>query len=147
MTPERERLLDAVAEAVEILEGGTYVIRGRAPEDADIYAHELGHIRYLMECIDALRAHDAAHPREGGEVVEEPRKIVQITTAFDSGDGYGESRSSYQPALVTTALCTDGTIWWKHHHDSPWVQHQSIPARVPLSAVPTIPATVEEVKR
>lgn len=60
----------------------------------------------------------------------EPSKIVQVSTCFDRGDGYGEGGSSYMPAVVTTALCADGTLWWKHHHDSPWHQHQPVPAIV-----------------
>ena len=60
--PTRLALLEAVAEAAELLEGGTYVIRGRTPEDADVYAHELDHIRDLMKCTADLRTHDAAQP-------------------------------------------------------------------------------------
>jgi hypothetical protein len=57
----------------------------------------------------------------------EPSKIVQISTCFDAGDGRGESGSSYMPAVVTTALCADGSLWWRHHHDGGWVRLPPIP--------------------
>lgn len=39
------------------------------------------------------------------------RKVIQIAAAFDSGDGSGECRPSYQPATELIALCDDGTLW------------------------------------
>jgi hypothetical protein len=39
------------------------------------------------------------------------RRVIQIATAFDSGDGGGECRSSYEPATAVIALCDDGTLW------------------------------------
>lgn len=122
MTPERARLLEAVAEAAEILENGTYVIRGRTPEDADTYAHELEHIRHLMECTAALRAHDAAP-----QVVEETVEVR--ADVFRLRDGTYEVREHNYILL-------------------PHPLHiATITARVPLPVVPVIPATVEEVKR
>lgn len=63
----RMEALEAVAEAAEILAHSAGVIRGRTPEDADIYTHELEHIRHLMAMLSTLDALPAATP---GEVVE-----------------------------------------------------------------------------
>lgn len=44
------------------------------------------------------------------------RKIIQISAAFDNGDGYGmNAQPSYRPAMVLHALCDDGTVWWRVH--------------------------------
>ena len=56
----RMEALEAVAEAAEILAHSAGVIRGRTPEDADIYTHELEHIRHLMAMLSTL---DAARER------------------------------------------------------------------------------------
>lgn len=56
----RLEALEAVAEAAEILAHSAGVIRGRTPEDADIYTHELEHIRHLMAMLSTL---DASPPR------------------------------------------------------------------------------------
>ncbi len=135
MSPERERL--RLLEAVTAAAGHVTNMVAAAPFEV-----RLG---ILGAALSALRAHDASTASgqaQVGETVE--RKIVQVSTAFDRGDGFGENGSSYHPAMVTTALCSDGTLWWKHHHESPWVQHQPIPARVPLPVVPVIAADVEE---
>ena len=39
------------------------------------------------------------------------RKIVQITSAYNAGDGLLETSSSYPPHVVLHALCTDGSLW------------------------------------
>lgn len=62
----RMEALEAVAEAAEILAHSAGVIRGRTPEDADIYTHELEHIRHLMAMLSTLDA----LPASPGEMVE-----------------------------------------------------------------------------
>ena len=63
----RMEALEAVAEAAEILAHSAGVIRGRTPEDADIYTHELEHIRHLMAMLSTLDALPASPP---GDVVD-----------------------------------------------------------------------------
>lgn len=67
---KRMEALEAVAEAAEILAHSAGVIRGRTPEDADIYTHELEHIRHLMAMLSTLDALPASPPGEVVEVVD-----------------------------------------------------------------------------
>jgi hypothetical protein len=39
-----------------------------------------------------------------------PRKIMQITSAYDAGDGLSAT-TSYTPHGAVHALCDDGSVW------------------------------------
>lgn len=87
----RDEAVAAVVEAAEILAGGAGVIRGWHPEGADIYTHELEHIRHLMACLTALSALPAdPEPAEAtGETV----------VAFaDHGGGVHWAREGCEPS-------------------------------------------------
>lgn len=75
--------LEAVAEAAEILAHSAGVIRGRHPEDADIYTHEFEHIRDLLSALAALDALPA--PQPAGETV---------TLVYYADKGTGEIRTA-----------------------------------------------------
>jgi hypothetical protein len=119
----RLEALEQVAEAAAILAHSCGVIRGKTPEDDDIYTVELDHIRELNVALAALDA--LPPPQPPGETVE-VRAVV-----------WGHRRFNQY------------TIMKADHDTSPnafdpeWQKAATITARVPLPTIPTITATVE----
>lgn len=108
---KRMQALEAVAEAAEILAHSAGVIRGRTPEDADIYTHELEHIRHLMAMLSTLDALPAATP---GEVVEVALGLwadAYGQTALFRADTVGDGRKApgwTRLGTIRLALTEDG---------------------------------------
>lgn len=115
MTPERERLLDAVAEAAE---------KWRVADPMSCGDEE----RAICDSLSALRAHDAA-PQVVGETVEVRANVW---------------RNSKTGAMCAVLQEDDDP---EEYDNEGWALIATITARVPLPVVPTLPATVEEVKR
>ena len=124
MTPTRAAALEAVAIASRFF---------REAVSAPLCTMPEGYLQRTRATLDdAFTALDTlpAEPEPEGEMVE--AKTVQIATCFDAGDG------SYQPATVTTALRSDGSIWQQHHHEGTWYRLPDIPRPV----VPVVQAEV-----
>lgn len=88
--------LRRVAEAAQILAHSCGVIRGRTPEDDDIYTVELEHIRELNAALDALPA-PAAPARSRLAALEALRTAVWD---YDRGTGRGDLRWSDVRAAI-----------------------------------------------
>ena len=107
----RMEALEAVATAAEILAHSAGVIRGRTPEDADIYTHELEHIRHLMAMLSTLDALPASPPGEAVEVaVWERNSDGAMEFARSGGDADLSNPAKYWRRLGTIrlALTEDG---------------------------------------
>jgi len=116
--------LRRVAEAAQILAHSCGGIRGRTPEDDDLYTVELEHIRELNTALDALPA-----PAAEGETVE-----VRIALYHQNEDD-NFLHVWLEPGQYSQLV--------PGPQPSHWTQFATIRARVPLPVVPEIVGEVE----